>query len=204
MRLFTISVTLLLSAGAFASNIDPYDEQQQFVWSENVGWIDMEAAGHGALVTRDNLTGYLWSGSIGWINLFPKSEDPGVGIRNDGKGNLSGLAWSENAGWINFAPRVPGSRADYGVKIGPDGTFSGWAWGENIGWINFNTIQFKDFGARVCVVTLDDLARFADQWLRSGYYYAADLDHNKQVDLADFDRFVQTWQTFCPDGWTLK
>ncbi|AQT66979.1 hypothetical protein STSP2_00117 [Anaerohalosphaera lusitana] len=202
--LIILMLVMLAGASAWATNIDPYDEEEQYVWSENVGWIDAKANGDGMEVTSGKVMGYLWSSSVGWINLYPRSSDPAVGVKNDGQGNLSGLAWGENVGWINFDPKVPNSKVDYGVKIDADGYFSGWAWGENIGWINFNSASLAPYGARVCIVKLEDLERFASQWLRSGYIYAADLNRDYQVDFADFALFAKLWLDYCPCDWGLK
>jgi hypothetical protein len=110
--------------------IDPEDNDSQYAWGENVGWINLKPSqGPGVNVTDTVVTGYAWGENIGWINLHPANHG---GVTNDGAGNLSGFAWGENVGWINFAP------TGAGVKVDPlTGAFSGKAWGENIGWINF-------------------------------------------------------------------
>ena len=115
---------------ARAENIDPDNDDSQYAYGENVGWLNFEPGGNGgsgAEVTSSAVTGYVWGENIGWINLSPVSYG---GVANDGAGNLSGYAWGENVGWINFAP------TGGGVTIGTDGVFDGWAWGENIGWIH--------------------------------------------------------------------
>jgi len=127
-------VLLLFCSAVYAENIDPNDNDSQYAYGENVGWLNAEPSGDevpgpGVDVTDSALTGYMWCENIGWINLSPVNYG---GVSNDGSGNLSGYAWSENAGWINFAPLYAV------VTIDPDtGEFSGFAWGENIGWINF-------------------------------------------------------------------
>jgi hypothetical protein len=127
-----VGITFLTEHSGFAENIDPDNDASQYLYSENVGWLNAESNGDGGPgieVDDLKLTGYVWSENLGWINLNPTHYG---GVTNDGEGNLGGYAWSENAGWINFAPT--GS----GVKIDPvSGEFSGMAWGENIGWISF-------------------------------------------------------------------
>ena len=119
---------------ARAENIDPDNDDSQYAYGENVGWLNFEPGGNGgsgAEVTNSAVTGYVWGENIGWINLSPVSYG---GVANDGAGNLSGYAWGENVGWINFAP------TGGGVTIGTDGVFDGWAWGENIGWIHLKNL----------------------------------------------------------------
>lgn len=128
--LITALLLLVIPISSYAENIDPNNDNSQFAWGENVGWINFEpSSGSGITVTDTAVTGYAWGENIGWINLSPGSG----GVANDGTGNLSGYAWAENVGWINFAPNGGG------VTIDPvTGIFSGKAWGENIGWINFS------------------------------------------------------------------
>ncbi|HHT9146215.1 MAG: carboxypeptidase-like regulatory domain-containing protein [Candidatus Brocadiaceae bacterium] len=117
-----------------AENIDPDNDDSQYAYGENVGYLNFEPGGNGgsgAEVTNSAVTGYVWGENIGWINLSPTSYG---GVANDGAGNLSGYAWGENVGWINFAPTYGG------VTIGTDGVFDGWAWGENIGWIHLKNL----------------------------------------------------------------
>ncbi len=115
-----------------AENIDPDNDDSQYAYGENVGWLNFEPGGDGgsgAEVTDTAVIGYAWAENIGWINLSPTSFG---GVVNNGSGMLSGFAWSENVGWINFGP-IGG-----GVTI-TNGDIDGWAWGENIGWIHFQS-----------------------------------------------------------------
>jgi hypothetical protein len=189
-----------------AENIDPYNTDSQYGWSENTGWLNLEpSVGSGVQVASDKLTGWIWGENIGWISL--SCENTGTcasvsyGVVNDGNGYLSGFAWAENVGWINFNPTVSGDLTDYGVSIDSDGKFAGWAWGENIGWIHFDSAQ--SWNARACVVTLDDLVNFASYWLQSGSL-PAELDKSDGVNYGDFNIFAQSWLDYCPDGWQLK
>ena len=130
-------ISVMIGTGvvtARAENIDPDNDNSQYAYGENVGWLNFEPNGNGgdgAEVTDSQVTGYVWAENIGWINLSPSSYG---GVANDGAGNLSGYAWGENVGWINFAP------TGGGVTIGTDGVFDGWAWGENIGGIHLKNL----------------------------------------------------------------
>lgn len=211
-RLLTIRwVVFLLIALApisTAENIDPYDDNSQFAWGENIGWVNFEPSeGPGVTATDARLTGYAWAENIGWINLSCRNADTCVtaefGVSNDGLGNLSGFAWGENVGWINFNPVVPGDPARYGVTIDDNGNFSGWAWGENIGWIRFNSAGTVPFKVQACKVSLDDLMHFAQAWLQVGLG-PADLDGSGKTDIADLSILSNYWKRFCPSGWMLK
>lgn len=150
---------------ASAENIDPQNDNSQFAWGENVGWINAEpnATGNpGMQVSGTKVTGYMYGENIGWINLH--CENRGTcgavqyGVTNDNLGNLGGYAWGENVGWISFCDQnTPGTcnvgaASTYRVTIDPNtGIFAGYAWGENIGWISFSDtspvaykVQFTD------------------------------------------------------------
>lgn len=195
-----ICITLLCQVGfVYAENIDPYEIDEQYGYSENTGWLNAEPdTGDGMQVAGDKVTGWVWGENIGWINLHCENNgtcgDVSFGVVNDGDGNLSGYAWAENVGWINFNP------TGGGVTIDSDGYLDGWAWGENIGWIHFD--QTQSWSVRVCIVTLEDLQNFASYWL--GTEPAANLDETGNVNMADFSMFASYWQDYCPDGWQLK
>ena len=116
MQIVGAIAVLMLSIGqSFAENIDPYDDDSQYAYGENVGWLNFEPSqGPGVHVYSDRVEGYVWAENIGWINLSPSSYG---GIINDGIGNLSGYAWGENVGWINFNP------TNGGVTIDSEGNF---------------------------------------------------------------------------------
>ena len=205
-----ILLTAVMAAASFvvAENIDPYNTNEQYGWSENTGWLNAEpAVGNGMQVAGDKVTGFIWGENIGWINLNCENNDTcasvSYGVINDGAGNLSGFAWAENVGWINFDPDVPGDTTNqYKVSIDGDGFVSGWAWGENIGWIHFDEMQ--SWSVRVCVVTLEDLTNFASYWLDPGNPEEANFNGDRTVDFLDYSIFASYWQDFCPDGWLLK
>ena len=199
--IFLVVILLFCCVDLYAENIDPNEDDSQYAWGENIGWVNFEPnvadPNAGAQVSSEKLTGFIWAENIGWINLSPQSYG---GVFNDGYGNLSGFAWAENVGWINFDPNVPSDSNDYGVKIDPDGKFSGWAWGENIGWINFGLI---DYYVVACQVRFEDLADFVEDWLDSGPV-PGNLDSIGNVDFKDYSIFTEYWLDYCPDSWPLK
>ena len=193
---------MLLSAPVgLCENIDPYEDDSQYAYGANIGWLNFEPnEGPGVTVTETELSGYVWGAQIGWINLDPNFG----GVVNDGTGRLSGHAWGENVGWINFDPNVPDDPNRYGVTIDELGEFAGWAWGQNIGWINFNSAELFDQGVRACKVAFDDLANFTDHWLSIDPTSPGNLIAPTGVDEHDYAVFAWYWRCFCPDGWQLK
>jgi hypothetical protein len=183
------AILVLSFTSTYAENIDPYEDDSQYAYGENVGWLNFEpnVAGPnvGATVGSSKLTGFIWAENIGWINLSPESYG---GVFNDGFGNLSGYAWGENVGWINFNPSYGG------VTIDTDGNFNGWAWGENIGWVNFRLAFLVDW---------DDLANFTSQWLQEGTGLEADLYKDEKVDFIDYSILADYWLDYYPDDWQL-
>jgi hypothetical protein len=134
-----IALWIAATSLAFAENIDPANDQSQYAYSENIGWLNAKPSGDGGpgvQVDDATLSGWMWGENVGWVSLScvntSSCSATNYGVTNDGCGTLTGLAWSENVGWINFAPTTGG------VSIDPQtGDFSGAAWGENIGWITF-------------------------------------------------------------------
>ena len=194
-----------------AENIDPCDDNSQYAYGENIGWVNFEyripeaIESGGATVTDYNLTGYIWTENVGWINLDPNFG----GVMNDGTGLLSGYAWGENIGWIDFNPKVSGDPYHYGVTIDHEGNFEGWAWGENIGWIHFQSVapipyKVQTSWITTCQVNLDDLFRFVQYWLATEGDLPGDLDNSGKVDLLDYAELANLWLELCPTGWPLK
>lgn len=196
MKTKILSIILVCSSVLLAENIDPKNTNNQYAYGENIGWINFEpgVSGSGALVEFDKVTGYIWAENIGWINLSPTNYG---GVLNDGLGHLSGYAWGENVGWINFSPNYGG------VSIDINGNFSGWAWGENIGWINFNSGDLSNQGVKVCVVNYLHLRTMAEQWLKSGRGWSADLYVDSNVNFRDFAILADYWLDYCPSDWPL-
>jgi hypothetical protein len=200
-----VTVSAFCADVALADNIDPNEDDSQYAYGKNVGWLNFEPnQGPGVTVTNSELIGYVWAENIGWINLDPNDADPNTGVSNDGTGRLSGYAWGENVGWINFNPQVAGDPNRYGVTIDSEGEFDGWAWGENIGWINFRSVDLYGQNVKVCVVSFEDLANFVDDWLVSGPGLPGDLSGNEYVDFADYSMFSDYWRDYCRGGWLLK
>jgi hypothetical protein len=148
-----VLAAMLGAVGAIsaAENIDPINDNSQFAWGENVGWINAEPSGPGGpgiQVSGTGLTGYMYGENIGWINLNCTNNGTcgttgNYGVTNDGQGKLNGYAWAENVGWISFScqnvPATCAGTGNYGVVIDKaTGIFSGFAYGENIGWISFS------------------------------------------------------------------
>ena len=196
LKVLLIGMVLLCRANLiYAENIDPDNDASQYAYGENVGWVNFEPnKGPGVHVSQTTLTGFAWAQNIGWINLSPTNYG---GVLNDGSGNLSGYAWGENVGWINFNPTFGG------VTIDATGDFDGWAWGENIGWIHFKSTTPVAYKVKTCVVTLDHLIRFAEDWLKSGAGIPADLNSSNNVNMIDYTLFTAYWMKFCPDAWPL-
>jgi hypothetical protein len=145
MRGLGVLSALLLALGGTAQaveDVDPFDEDAQFVYGENIGWVNAEPGGHGGAGLRIegvDVTGYLWSENVGWINLSClnqgtcNSVDYGTLLHEDGR--IEGLAWAENVGWINLSPAIGG-----GVELVLEtGELYGMAWGENVGWISLSS-----------------------------------------------------------------
>lgn len=164
--LFLLTVATVIIVGWIeinaAENIDPDNDDSQYAYSENTGWLNAEPEGNGgagAEIQPDRLVGWLWSENLGWISLACQNHGTGFcsstvdyGIDHDGSGNLSGYAWGENIGWVSFSCSNTNSCAAtaYGVTVDPlTGEFSGYGWGENIGWINFS----QNIGFRARTVT---------------------------------------------------
>ena len=114
----------------------------QWVWSTNAGWINLNPTNGGVTVCADHLEGYAWGENIGWIRMgtfsgcgahtYGNTTAANYGVNRSPAGQLSGYAWSTNAGWIKFNPSFGG------VSVNPAaGPFRGFAWAENFGWIRF-------------------------------------------------------------------
>ena len=183
---------------SIGQNIDPYNSGSKYAYGENVGWFNFKPAqGPGVSVRNGKITGYVWQENIGWINLSPANTNYG-GLSYDSSRNVFGFAWGENVGWIKFNPTYGG------VSIDAAGNFSGWAWGENIGWIHLASASGITYKVQACVVGMDDLMHFAQQWLKSGSTNPADLNFDNSVNFKDFSKFSEDWCDFCADNWLLK
>src|SRR3989338_313036 len=82
-------------------NIDPDNDDSQYAYGENVGYLNFEPSGNGgpgAEVTNSAVTGYAWGENVGWINFTPT----GGGVTIDSDGVFNGWAWGENIGWIHL------------------------------------------------------------------------------------------------------
>jgi len=179
-----LAITFLLCPIlAFAQeNIDPANDDSQYAYGQNIGWLNAEPSGDGGPgieVEDTKLTGYIWAENIGWVNLSCENTSScssvNFGVINDGLGNLSGYAWAENVGWISFSCENTSAcgAVDYGVMIDPwTGEFSGYAWGENIGWITFSGTTPVSFGVK-------------SSWIATVYLCEGDSEPDGDVDGAD-------------------
>jgi hypothetical protein len=146
-----LAAMLCASFGALAAgeNIDPGNDDHQYAWSENFGWVNAEPlgnAGPGVEVTDFQLTGWMWGENFGWLSLSCTNTascgTASYGVSNDGSGVLSGFAWSENQGWINFKPVTCAPDPTCGVRIDPRPGSSSAARGEKTpGGLPFRTVR---------------------------------------------------------------
>jgi hypothetical protein len=54
-----------------------------------------------------------------------------------------------------------------------------------------------------CIVDMNDLATFSQEWLVFGTQLDFDLDDSNSVNLADFSLFSGQWFRYCPEDWPL-
>lgn len=148
-----VVVLLLAGSAAFlaAETIDPNNDDSQYAWAENAGWLNAEPGGDGGpgmAIFEDRVDGWMWSENLGWISLSCINTDScqrvDYKVDHDGAGSLSGYAWSENAGWISFSCENTVSCATVNYSVTLDtrtGELAGWAWSENVGWISFSCVN---------------------------------------------------------------
>ena len=95
--IFLVGLLLFCCVNLYAENIDPNEDDSQYAWGENVGWINSEPnTGDGVQVASDKLLGWIWAENIGWISLSCENtsscDTVNYGVTNNGNGNLSGYA----------------------------------------------------------------------------------------------------------------
>ena len=197
-----LALTVSRGSGlALAENIDPQNENSQYAYGENVGWLNAEPSGNGGPgveVEDFKLTGYIWAENIGWVSLSCENTSScstvDYGVVNDGRGNLSGYGWAENVGWISFSCENTGScrTVEYDVRIDFDtGEFSGRAWGENIGWLSFSSGGAVSYGLRSSWEPDTDGDEMADWWEKQYFTHLGrdgtlDWDDDGLIDSLEF------------------
>jgi hypothetical protein len=60
------------------------------------------------------------------------------------------------------------------------------------------------FDPESCIVDLNDLAWFAEDWLKNDIHCAANLDKKGRVDFADYSILAGDWYEQCPNGWPAE
>ena len=112
-----------------------------FVWSENVGWIELSGAStdgtpYGVTIDTTNfstagtgaVSGFAWSEHIGWVS-FDRSTagNPPEAPFNAGSGPIAQIDWSTGkvTGWARAIVGVDGW--DGWIKLSDDANTTGWA-----------------------------------------------------------------------------
>lgn len=118
-------------------------------YAANFGWINFRGdVANGARIGRFFSQGFLWSGNVGWIQLgsgtpangwsYANTTATDWGVNHDGAGTLSGFAYSANLGWINFGHGQAGFEPKVDLLTG---ALSGYIWSANAGWIHLDPAQ---------------------------------------------------------------
>lgn len=100
------------------------DKMTGDVWSEEMGWINLDPTTSGVKNDGDgNLSGYAWGENAGWINFNPTNG--GVSINSTGE--FLGYAWAQNFGWIKFDCATSGAcvKTDWEKSTSGGGNTSG-------------------------------------------------------------------------------
>jgi len=156
---------VLFMCVAFAGeDVDPANDDSQYAYAANLGWVNGEPLGDGGPGIRffgDVVVGWLWSANTGWISLSCHNTDScgnvDYGVNHDGDGNLSGYGWSPNIGWVSFSCSDSAScgNVDYSVTVDLEsGEMAGFGYAANTGWVGFSCTDRAscgnvDFGIQV-------------------------------------------------------
>ena len=135
-----------LRSAEAATTIDPGN---RYAYGANIGWMDWYADGaNGAVIGYYACSGFIYSANVGWINLGSGSPTNGItyqnlsandfgvnntGVTTPGYFDLRGYAYGANIGWINFE-----STGGAAVNM-LTGQLTGYAWSANCGWISLDT-----------------------------------------------------------------
>ena len=200
-KIFIVLTLLLCPMGAVAENIDPDNDNSQYAYGENVGWLNFEPdgdGGPGVEVEDPKPAGYIWAENIGWVSLSCENTSScgavNYNVTNDNTGNLLGYAWGENVGWISFscANTDTCGTVDFGVTIDPvTGEFSGHVWGENIGWVTLRSESPVVYGVTTSWPGCENLSTFASAYgsVSSDTNYNASCDNNDDEDVDGEDLY---------------
>jgi hypothetical protein len=163
-RIIVLALVALAQTAEAAENVDPGNDDSQYAWAANMGWLNAEPLGDGGPgmeLLSSSTRGWLWAANTGWISLSCENTascgDVDYGVGHDGSGQLSGYAWSPNTGWISFSCSDSDSCAnvDYGVEFDSgSGKLIGYAYSANAGWISFSCMNTAscnsvDYGIRL-------------------------------------------------------
>lgn len=86
----------------------------------------------GPIICDDSVSGYVWSPNIGWINLCLVRYDPMSLSINSGFVYLEGAGWSPNVGWIDFNKNNTGPSGGLDphgprIELNNNNKITGWA-----------------------------------------------------------------------------
>ena len=99
-----------------------------------------------------------------------------------------------------LCPTVSGDPTDYGVTIVAAAIQRGIRAEHRLDHFQSAVQAYK---VQVCVVALEDLANFVDDWLLTGPTLMA-TSRDNEVKFDDYSIVAWYWQDYCPAGWQLK
>jgi hypothetical protein len=183
------------AASNFASN-------HSLAWAGNIGWLNWRAdSDHGVAIDQFVCAGFIYSANVGWINMGSGAPLNGVNYQNNSsadfgvnvgeRGELSGLAYGANIGWINFSPT---GQPKIDLRTG---RLSGFVYGANVGWISLasggggessDTLQIESLGEGKDSDGdgIPDAWELAHVGNLTTFSAAGDFDHDGYSDVAEY------------------